>query len=260
MPKKPEVLPALSRPQLVALAKEHDERLVQAVASFSSSVTEIGRELAIMRDESTQFYKFIRVPTQEFCDGFPSWRAYARYRVANLCDASLYDHIAAFSLTQGENPIPEKFVNSLGIKKSAQLARLEPAQRSQKVLAIAQQASASEVKRRVDEILAESKPEPQKERLTLLSRSLPQQTIDLIEEIERDGIWMDGIRDGDKTVPLRAKLWHAVWANFKANYQGELEAGAAYREEQEANADKDHQGWPNDPHGSALHDIPSADV
>jgi hypothetical protein len=232
--KKAKVLPAFTNKQLSALAKEYDGKLIEAISGFSKNVTEIGKILAAMRDESMCLYRFVYDPRQESAV-FETWRDYARYRIGKLSDASLYDYVSAHSLTQGEHALSESTVNKLGIKKAAQLSRLPPELRME-LLPSAQNASVASVKRSVDSILDEGKPKDEKkERLLPISRSLPQQTIDLIEEIEHDGIWMEGIRDGDKTLSLKAKLWHAIFLNFKANFQAELDAGAIYREEQ-ANA------------------------
>jgi len=74
----------------------------------------------------------------------------------------------------------------------------------------------------------------------LLARSLPVQVIELIEEIEEDGVWLEGVRDGDNSLPLRAKLWCAVWMNFRANYLEELEEAHRYRIAEQESVSPDH--------------------
>ena len=51
-----------------------------------------------------------------------------------------------------------------------------------------------------------------------------------MEEIELDGQYMEGIRDGDSSVSLRGKFWHYVCVNFRESHKAELAEGRKYRE------------------------------
>jgi hypothetical protein len=118
----------------------------------------------------------------------------------------------------------------MGIKRAAQLARLKPEQRSPRIITAALSESITEVRREVQRIINIDLPEIERQEPTfLISRYLLADTIALIEAIEQDGVCMEGIRDGDRSVTLRGKLWHAVWLFFRAAHEDELAEGARYR-------------------------------
>ena len=133
--------------------------------------------------------------------------------------------------------------------KANELARLSPEQRTQDVIQSAVEDTVPMVKQKVQEKLNMARPpEERKEVLILLARNLPPQLIQMIEEIEADGVFMEGVCDGDVSVTLRAKLWCAVWTNFRANYEEELTEG---RKRRLAMAAKSVQAGPRRNRGAA---------
>lgn len=218
---------------LTKTAEEHDQKLVVAVKSMKDSIVDVGRELAFMQDDSLKLWKYIRNPETDGSHrgAFASWRDYAKYRLGNMGKSAMYELIAAHSLTKGPQAIPAADVQKLGVKKAAQIARLPASKRTKEVVEHAKKSKLSKVKKSVQAKIDEDKPASERKvRLFPLTRNLQAETIEMIEEIEKGGCYMEGIRDGDRTMSLRSKLWHAVWVNFRANFSVELAEGEAYRE------------------------------
>ena len=219
--------------QLEEKAQEHDTKLTQALQKLDSGIIEVGCELAIIRDQ--HLYRYLKDPNtngdNKGC--FITWRDYARYKLGKMSTAKMYELISAHTLTCGENAIPTSEVVELGVKKAAQLARLPKKKLTSQIVQEAKHETVKEVTVKINMMLDEEKPvSERKEKLVPLGNiGLPQSTIDLINEVEKDGMFMEGIRDGDKTLSLRAKLWHAVWFFFLDSHREELREAARYREQ-----------------------------
>jgi hypothetical protein len=215
-----------SLPALTLMAAEHDANLALAVSTLSQSVVEIGKELAIMRDD--ELWRYVRDPKAE--GAFLTWRDYARYRLGTMSTSKMYDYLSAASLIHGEKPMEAVEVERLGVKKSAQIARLPEKKRTKKLLKQIEDASVSSTKAIVEAILASDVAgEEPKARLVPFNIALPQEVIDLIEQVEHDGQFLETVRDNDRTWTLRAKLWHQVWWYFLDEHQEDLKAAAFYR-------------------------------
>jgi hypothetical protein len=161
---------------------------------------------------------------------YSSLEQYVNAVLGPMASSRYFELVAAHSLTQGENPIPKETVQKLGLKKAAELARLEPLQRTAELLAEATRAPVSKVRRLVQERLnSDLPPDEQREVLMPFMRMLLPETIDLFEEIEEDGVWLEGIRDGDRRVSLRAKLYHAIAVFFLEAHAEELAEGRKFR-------------------------------
>jgi hypothetical protein len=50
----------------------------------------------------------------------------------------------------------------------------------------------------------------------------PAEVIDRFERLEARGCYLEGIRDGDRTLTLRAKFMLALIVNFEAHFEEEL--------------------------------------
>jgi hypothetical protein len=229
-----EVLPpAHNEKQLEALAREHDHKLTSAIKSMKEAVVEVGEELAFMQNGELKLWRHVKDPNTDGSNRgcFGTWRDYAKSRLGDMSKSAMYEYIAAHSLTQGEAPIPKADVQKIGVKKAAEVAKL-PASERKAAVEHAKKAKVSEVKKRTSAKIEGAKPENERKvKLFPFSRSLPEATIKLIEEIEKSGMFMEGIRDGDRTESLRAKLWNSVWVNFQASFAEELREGEQYREQ-----------------------------
>lgn len=154
---------------------------------------------------------------------------------AELSRSRMFELLAAHGLTEGENPVSTRDVDKLGIKKSVQIARLEPRQRTPELIRKAVNCSLREVTRAVEEKLnAELPLEEQREPTILFARNYPATVVARFEDLEERAIWMEGIRDGDTALSLRAKFMVALVANFEANFAEELREADRYGEAMEA--------------------------
>jgi hypothetical protein len=207
----------------MAEAGQLHQQIVTEWALVNKSITRVAASLKRMRDSGLWKYLHAR--------RYQSFHEYVKSVTgAELGQSRMYELLAAHGLTEGENSIPPETVNEMGIKKAAQLARLEPQQRTPDVVKKVVEAPLFEAKRIVQETINSSLPrEQRREPLVLLSRNVLPQTLELIEETERDGIYMEGIRDGDFGVTLRAKLWHAIFVSFNENHRPDLDEGRKYR-------------------------------
>jgi hypothetical protein len=147
----------------------------------------------------------------------------------------LYDMLAIYGLTQGPDALDPKDVDEMGSKNAAEVARLDPKDRTPDVVEAAKKESTRKLKKIVQEKLNEKlDPEDRKEATFMFARSLDEATIDLIELIEKDGEWIEAVRDADRSLGRLQKLWAYVWAKFAVDYREELEDGRRYREAMEA--------------------------
>ena len=257
MVKKQEVLPPENGKELESFALTHDAKLVYAVNSLKSSLSTLAEEGAVMRDESKRLWRFVKDPNtdgmQKGC--FATWRDYARSRLGDISSNKLYEIAAVHSLTRGANPVPAADIDQLGVKKAAQLARLPEKDRTKARIKKAKSQTVREVTKEVDKVLDKQKPPSErKEKLVSFSVSLSQSTIDLIEKLEHDGVWLKLVRDGDKSLSLKAKLWHAVIWYF---YDSHREALAEAALEREAFIAANHKGQPDSADGERLHRLPA---
>jgi hypothetical protein len=82
-------------------------------------------------------------------------------------------------------------------------------------------------------------PDEQQEAVVLFARNFPPSVIARYEALEERGECMEGIRDGDRTLPLRTKFFIALIANFEANFDEELREADQWRAAHEASRDQE---------------------
>jgi hypothetical protein len=187
---------------LTQQAIELDREIKAAVDGVRRSLTDLGRLLARMKESRL----WEHVPGQ-----FRGWEDYMRSVLGSRAHSSLYEAVAAFSLTEGSNPIPLEEVNRMGIKKSAQVARLKPEQRTPEIIQAAVSEPLLSVRNRIQATLNETlPPTEQKPILKLLAINLPEQYVDDFEDLMEIMHYMEGIRDGDRTLTMRSKAFHAM--------------------------------------------------
>lgn len=215
---------ALSKKQRSDYAKEHDAKLVAAVEGLSKSVIDVGRELMAMRDEVIEPWKFIKNPVTDL--PFENWRSYAKFKLGKMSQASMYEHVCCYQLTVGDNPISQKDVEELGLKKTLVIAKLPASKRSKAIIEKAKSSRLLEVRN----LVADKLGEPRIERMHTVIFNVPEPIFQLWEEFSEDAIWIEGIRDSDDSVSLRAKLFHALIVNFRENHQQELIEAKQYNQ------------------------------
>jgi hypothetical protein len=213
-------------------AQQLDREIRSQWKSAEQSITKVAKLLNKMRE--SQFWQHL---------SGRHYRSFHEYvesvTGAELSRSRMFELLAAHGLTEGENPVPAKDVDKLGIKKAAQLARLEPNQRTAEIVRKAVNSSLREVTRAVEEKINETLlPEEQCEPTILFARNYPATVVARFEDLEERAIWMEGIRDGDTALSLRAKFMVALVANFEANFAEELKEADKYGEAMEVKRGK----------------------
>jgi len=156
---------------------------------------------------------------------FRQWTEVLEAVLGRMARKRAYDVLGCFELTQGDNPIPASEVRRMGISRAAEVARLEPTDRTPEIRTAAVTKSVLEVRNQVQEKLNAKLPkDKQKAMLKLLAINLPEAYVREFEEDMEVGIFMEGIRDGDNTQTMRHKVFHAMLIAFREYYVQELAA------------------------------------
>ena len=197
---KGEVLPpAKDKQALTATAKQLDTDIRRECALVQRSITKLAEMLAQMRER--ELWKYLRDPLHK--GAYKRFEEYAQAALGPLSRTRVYSLLAIRELSQGPNPIPPETIERR--VKANELARLSPEQRTPDVIKCAVEDTVPMVKQKVQEKLNMARPpEGRKEALILLARNLPPQLIQMIEEIEADGVFMEGVCDGDVSVRSEA--------------------------------------------------------
>jgi hypothetical protein len=219
--------------ELAKQARQLDRKIRAAVEVAQGSMTDLGRLLAQMRELALWRY----LPGH-----YRGWEHYAQAVIGSRAHSSLYEIVGAYSLTEGEHAIASPVVNKMGVKRAAQVARLKPEQRTPAIIHAATSKSVAAVKQVVQETLnMELPPDEQKEATQLLAINLPVSMIAEFEELMEIGIWMEGIRDGDRTQTMRQKFFGVMIVATREYYAVELADAMQYKAAQEANENKTRQ-------------------
>ena len=213
---------------LVTKAEQLDRKIRTAWRSAKQSFMKVAKLLNNMRE--SDLWKYLK---QRTYNNFPD---YLKSVIGTDCSTShVYELLAAYGLTTGENAIPEKKVEKMGIKKAYQLARLPRDKRTPEIVKELTRVPFYKARRIVQERINETLPEHERKVVTqLFQRNYSPETISLIEEIEEVGIYMEGVQDGDVSVSLRDKLTYRVWALFAETYAEELEEARKIKATKEA--------------------------
>jgi len=247
--------------ELQDAAARLDVKIRQEWQESERSMVRLAGLLSRMREQALWTYLIDLRPTCKACgrqklpcrnpctcvepEFAPGTKPYARFSdyvtaVTGLAHTTLYDRLAIYGLTQGSDALDPKDVEEMGAKNAAEIAKLDPKDRTEDVIEAAKKESTRKVKKLVQEKLNEKlDPEERKDPTFMFARNLDEPTIELIEEIEKNGIWIEAVRNGDKSVSQLVKLWNYVWARFVLDYGEELEEGRRYREAMEAAAVRD---------------------
>jgi len=185
-------------------AVQLDRKIRAKAKTLHTDVTELGALLARMKDRHLWQY----LPGQKF-------RTFQQYATAALGQAisrsRVYELVTAHMLTEGENPIPAKEVEQMGIKRAVEVARLRPKQRTPEIREMAKTAPVMAVRNRVQAVLNLDLPkDKQNPMLQLLAINLPEETVERFENLMEVMVYLEGIRDGDNTQTMRAKAFDTM--------------------------------------------------
>jgi len=116
---KAEVVAAKSA-RLEAEAQQLDLDIRRELECVTKSLTSLAAMLARMRDERLW----------QFLPGFRRFEDYVRHVLGDVARGKIFELLAIHELTEGRNSIPAEVVERMGFKKAAELARLEPQDRT----------------------------------------------------------------------------------------------------------------------------------
>jgi len=201
--------------ELAEQAKQLDRQIRAVIEATHRSLTELGAMLFRMRE--------LRL-WQHLPGEYTRFEDYVRDVVGPMSRSTLHETVTAYSLIHGSNPIPAAMVNDMGIKKAAELARLEPAERTPELIQAALEERLPIVRKKVqDRINEKLPPDERKEVKVAFVRHFAPSVIQQYDDFMRVAIWMEGIRDTDRTLTLEEKVLLALIADFRANFSEELE-------------------------------------
>jgi hypothetical protein len=230
---KGEVLPPVNKAELAKLetrANALDQKLRKRWSEGVTAFLDSAKMLKQMHDE--QLHRYVFKPNSR--KHFEAFDEYVDDVTHGMARGKVFELLGIGKLLEGPHALPEEEVAKMPQKSAYELSRLEPQHRTPEIIKAAQEEPVEKVKQRVQEkINMHLPPEDRKEILVLFAINLPPEVRDAIEELLEEMIWMEGIRDGDKSVSLRAKAFMALVANFRANFAVELAEAVHYRETHE---------------------------
>lgn len=208
--------PMNGQQNLTQQAKQLDREIRAKAKILREDWTELGALLARMKER----HLWQHLPGKQY----KSFEEYATAAMGQTISRSRgYELVTAYMLTTGENPIPAEEVKRYGVKRAAEVARLEPEQRTPEIREIATTQPVMVVRNRVQAVLnAELPADEQRPMLKLLAINLPEEYVCEFEELMEVGVWMEGIRDGDNTQTMRAKVFQTMLFSFREYMAQEL--------------------------------------
>jgi hypothetical protein len=229
-----EVLPPVKDDKKArAEANQLHTEAAHEVSSASQSIVRLGKLVAKLKDPRYRRWELVSVKGHK--NGFKSWGAYSEFLLGPISRGKLYELVEAASLTEGPNALPAKTVRELGVKKAVEVARLKPKDRTPAVIQTIRESSLPKAKHVVQTIINMDLPEEDRREATVaFMRNLPTATAELMEELELDGQYMEGMRDSDTSVTLRGKFWHYVCVDFRERHKADLAEGKKFRLAMEA--------------------------
>lgn len=214
-----------------AEARRLDQEIRSAINTAQRSLIEVGALLARMKERSLW---------EHLPGGYRRWDDYVRDVIGPMSRSTVYEMLAAHALTLGTNPVPAATVNRIGVKKAAELARLEPHERTPELIEAAVTEPLPSVKKRVQDRINENLPLDQRKEVKIkFVRSFTLPVIREYENFMKIAVNMEGIRDGDFTLTREEKVLLALISHFRANFTVELEEAAQYLETKAAEAEND---------------------
>lgn len=237
--------PMNGQQNLTQQAKQLDREIRAKAKILREDWTELCALLARMKER--HLWRYLRSKK------YKSFEEYATAAIGQTISRSRgYELVTAYMLTTGENPIPAKEVQKMGIKRAVEVARLAPEKRTAEILEMAKTEPVMVVRNRVQMVLNAKLPkDEQKPMLKLLAINLPEEYVDEFEDLMEVAIWMEGIRDGDNTQTMRAKAFQAMLFSFREFMAEELIEARKYM--------KAKEGMDDSPAAETEEDFPEPD-
>ena len=232
------IIPPKVDARFKAKAMAEHLKVMTCKQTAQESFLELAAHLAKMKQGNL----WAGVSDKDHPEGFNDWTAYRQFVLGDMGKTRLYELIAIHELTQGDKPIAPSIIKRMGIKRAYEFSRVEPEKRSPQLITLAQSAPLAEVKEAVQSLINEDLPKDrQKEHTVAFVRMLPPSLIAKYEELEEDGIWLEGIRDHDPSMTSKQKFFAALLANFRATHLEELQEAKDFRLAHEAAPEAVHE-------------------
>ncbi len=223
-----EVLPpAKDKRELLERGKELDAEIRRECSLVQHSVTKLGALLSKMRQ--LHLWKYVSDKTHK--TGFRRFDEYVTSVLGSTMGHSrIYDLLAIHGLASGPNPIAPETIERMGRVKATELARLSPEERTPDMLKCCLEETVPVVRRKVQAKLNMNLPtDEQREATVLFTINLPESTRNELEDLLEIGIWMEGIRDGDRTQSMRQKFFGVMVIATREYYATELAQAVQYK-------------------------------
>jgi hypothetical protein len=220
--------PTKDKRELLAMARQADAEIRHECSVVQHSVAKLGMLLSKMR--RLHLWKYLSDKNHK--TGFRRFEDYVKSVLGSAMGHSkIYDLLAIHDLTSGPNPIAPETIEKIGRVKATELARLSPEDRTFDMLKSCLEETVPVVRRKVQAKLNKSLPmDQQSEAVVLFAINLPESTRDELEDLLEVGIWMQGIRDGDRTVTMRQKFFAVMLVATREHYAAELAEAMKYKE------------------------------
>lgn len=216
----------LSNKKLQQEARELDDEIHGIIRETRQSFLRLGQSIVKMRDQRL----WLHLLDPQGNRRYDSLEAYVMSVMGPMARGKYFQIVAAHTLTEGENAIAPKIVEKMGIVKAAQIARLSPKDRDPDIIESALKDTVPIVKQKVQAKLNAVLPlDEYVEPSATFVISLPISTLRALEELIEDGIWMEGIRDTDRTQGMRQKFIGAMIIATREYYALELEEARRYK-------------------------------
>jgi hypothetical protein len=212
-------------------ARELDEEIRGIIRQTKHSFVRLGQAIATMRDKRLWWHLLDSRGNRKY----DTLQGYVISVMGPMARGKYFQIVAAHTLTEGENAIAPKVVEQMGIVKAAQIARLSPKDRDPEIIQSALKDTVPIVKLKVQAKLnASLPPDEHLEPTATFVISLPLSTLQALEELIEVGIWMEGIRDSDRTQSMRQKFLGAMIVATREYYSVELAEALDYKLAREA--------------------------
>jgi hypothetical protein len=211
-------------------ARQLDHEIRAVVLDARKSFVKLGQLIAKMRERQLWTHLLDREGKQKY----RSLEDYVMSAVGPMARGKYFQIIAAHSLTEGENAIPATTVERMGPVKAAEVARLEPKDRTPDIIEAATKEPVGVVRNKVQAKLNESLPlEETREPTRLVSINLAESVANAFEDLIELMTFMAGIRDSDNSQTMRTKAVGAMIIATQNYFSEELAVAEKYKAAQE---------------------------
>jgi hypothetical protein len=226
---KGEIVPTsnkLTEPQLKAKAMELDAKIRAKWEIGKQAFLDASIMLKTMWKD--QLHRFI--PKKGSKKGYESFEEYVDNVTGGMARGKVYQLLAIAGLLEGPNPLPEHVVRDMPQGNAYELTRLEPQERTPDIVEAAVSDPPAELKQKVQAKINMTLPEEERrDARVLFARNWSPIVIDKWQELEDRGVWMEGVRDGDKRLTLQEKFAYALLCFFESANKELLDEADRYR-------------------------------